>query len=112
MSDSTTVEDATDSSVKAWFDARLRAAPKDMAERVRSAVDTVTYKQCTEDPLGDPLEFLINVITSLDKNNASEIVQDSEKFKCLIRRLIAKLEPAELKVRVSDERAYWSGPQK
>lgn len=108
----TTVEEATDENVKEWFDARLTAAPKDISERVRSAIDSVTYKQCKQDPSGAAMEFVLNIITALDKNNASEVVQESEKSKSLINRLIHKLEPAELVVRLNDERAYWSSSDK
>ena len=37
------MENATDANMKVWFEARLAAVAKDMAERVRSAVDSVAF---------------------------------------------------------------------
>lgn len=41
-----TFEQASDHSVGRWLDGRLALAPYDMAERVRYAIDSVTYQTC------------------------------------------------------------------
>eukprot|EP00171_Calliarthron_tuberculosum_P023495 IDg23495t1 len=83
---SKTSKDATDSAVKAWFEKRLRSAPRDLAERVRSAVDSVKYKQCREDPSGAALTFVLDIVQALDRNNAAEVVSDKERCKGLIMK--------------------------
>lgn len=36
--------DSTDASVETWFDTRVQAAPEDLTERVRSALETVKHE--------------------------------------------------------------------
>lgn len=72
------MEEATDEIVEQWFNKRLNSAPKDISERFRSAIDSVSYLNCKDDPSGVTREFLLKIITALDKNNASEVVKDSE----------------------------------
>lgn len=87
----TTMDQATDESVNAWFDERISAEPEHIAERVRSAVDFVKFVKCDTDPAGAAMEFVLKVIASLDKNNASHVVQDTEKCKELVSKLVHKL---------------------
>ena len=106
------LEEATDAAVRNWFDARLSSAPVDMTERIRSALESVVYKTDRKDPAGGVLSFIINVVSALDKNNASEIIQDKETCKSLIQKLVTKLEPAELRERVKDAKDCWTVEQK
>lgn len=108
----TTLEEATDASVKKWLDERLASAPQDIAERVRSAVNSVQYCQCKEDPAGACLKFVLDVVAALDRNNASEVIKDKEMCKSLISKLIEKLEPPELRERIRDARECWTSDQK
>eukprot|EP00171_Calliarthron_tuberculosum_P002633 IDg2633t1 len=101
------VEQATDNNVKAWFETRLRSAPRDLTERVRSAVHSVKFIQCKEDPAGAALSFVLDAVKALDRNNASEVVTDKERCKSLIVKLMNKLEPPELKERIKDARDCW-----
>ncbi len=39
------LEQATDAGVQKWFDDLLASAPRDTAERVRSAIDSVKFEQ-------------------------------------------------------------------
>lgn len=103
---------ATDAKVRAWFDARLATAPEDMTERVRSALGSVNYEINKQDPGGAVLSFIGKVVSALDKNNASEVIQDKDTCKSLIWKLMNKLEPPELKERIRDARDCWTGDQK
>lgn len=112
IEDASTMEEASDGNVQKWFDSRLSESTRDAAERVRTAVDSVPFRQCREDPGGAVMEYVVNVITALDKANASDAVSDGEKTKNIIHKMIAKLQPPELRVRMSDEKAYWSSAEK
>lgn len=108
----TSVEQATDENVKAWFENRLRCAPRDLAERVRSAVHSIKYEQCKEDPSGAALSFVLDVVKALDRNNASEVITDKERCKSLVQKLVNKLEPPELRERIKDARECWTNEEK
>eukprot|EP00171_Calliarthron_tuberculosum_P004516 IDg4516t1 len=105
-------QQATEEAVLEWFDSRLRSAPHDLAERVRSAVDSVKYEQCSEDPAGAALTFTLNVVKALERGNASEVITDKERCKGLIIKLTNKLEPSELKERIRNAREFWSTDEK
>eukprot|EP00171_Calliarthron_tuberculosum_P023074 IDg23074t1 len=105
-------EEATDESVEKWFKNRLRTAPRDLAERVRSSVDSVAYKVSKEDPQGAALTFVLDVVKALERNNASDVFKDKERCKGLINKLVFKLEPAELKESIKDARECWSSDEK
>ena len=94
--------EATENAVQEWFEDRLKSAPRDLAERMRSALATVTYKICRADPEGAALTFVLDVISALDRHNAAEVVKNGEICKNLIERLVKKLEPPELRERVKD----------
>lgn len=106
------MEEATDDSVKKWFEERLASAPRDLSERVRSAVESVKFEQCRKDPYGAGLRYVLNVVGALDKNNASEVVNDKEMCKSLNNKLIVKLEPPELRERIRDNKECWTSEQK
>lgn len=106
------VEEAQESAVEEWFTTRIRSKPRDLAERVRSAIDTVTYTQCKEDPAGAALTFVLDIVKSLEVNNASEVIQDKDRTKGLIVKLVNKLEPPELKERIKDALECWSNEEK
>jgi len=71
----TQLSEATDVNVKKWFEDRLQTSPEDLTERVRSALDSVQYSVDRKDPSGAALAFVVNVVTALDKSNASEVVK-------------------------------------
>lgn len=104
----TTLEQATAAKVAAWFNAAYTEAPRDLSERIHSAVSSVVYKPSKVDPSGAALTFCLDVVKAIDKNNASEILQDREKGKYLIDKLEAKLEPPLLRERVRMKRATWT----
>lgn len=112
IDEATTLEDATDENVKKWFDERLEDAPEDIVERVRSALSTVHYRTDKNDPSGAALAFIVNVVSALDRYNASEIVGDREACKGLIQKMIEKLEPVELRERIRESRECWSAENK
>lgn len=85
------VEEATEDKVAAWFDKRLDKAPKDFAECVRAAIDTVKYRTCESDPTGAAMEYVTDLITELDKASDSEVIQDYDKCKNLIGRIAKRL---------------------
>ena len=100
-----TLEQATASNVETWFQA---AAPRDLSERIHSAVSSVKYKQCKDDPAGAALTFCLDAVKALDKNNASAIMQDEGKAKFFIDKLQEKLEPSVLRERVRMKRTTWT----
>jgi len=108
----TQLSEATDVNVKKWFEDRLQTSPEDLTERVRSALDSVQYSVDRKDPSGAALAFVVNVVTALDKNNASEVVKDTDTCKSLIAKMIEKLEPPELRQRIVQSRDYWNSEQR
>lgn len=112
IEDAETMEEATDDAVEKWFKKHLSLAPEDMTERVRAALDSVRYQVNPQDPSGSAADFVVDIVSALDRNNASEIVKDKDSCKGLISRMINKLEPAELKTRMKEARQIWSGAQK
>lgn len=57
-------------------------------------------------------DFVLQVVTALDKNNASEIIKEPKACENLISQLIDKLQPAELKMRIKNEQNYWTSQQR
>ena len=112
MTGASSAEEAIDESVDDWFAAQLAAEPKDISERIKSAIDSVRFEHCRADPSGAIISYEIGIVRARDENNASDTVHDSEKCKSLLKKLIQRLEPEELRVRVSDQRTYWSGSEK
>ena len=106
------MEDASDEVVQAWLESQLSAEPKDLSQRIRNAIDAVPFVPCKADPAGAVKSFVIGTIQALDENNASDVVQDPEKCKNLIAKLILKLEPEELRLRLQGKRHYWSSNDK
>ena len=112
FSPASSIDQVGDEQVESWFANRLRSKPRELSEKVRTALDSVTYEQCAEDPAGAALTFVINIIKALDKHNASEVVSDDERRKGLISKLIHKLEPHELRIRIRDAHECWSKEEK
>ena len=112
IEDAESMEEVTDASVKKWFDEHLSLAPEDITERVRSAIDSVAYEVNKKDPSGAALDFVVNIVSALDRNNASEIVKDKESCKGLITRIINKIEPPELKERMKEAKEYRTSEEK
>ena len=103
---------AFDETVKDWFDQRLGANPKDISERVRSALSSVEFTKCSQDPQGNVTDFVINIVAALDKNNASSIITEQKACDNLVKQLIDKLDPPELCMRLKNEHAYWNGEER
>lgn len=101
------IEDATDASVYTWLDLSVSTAPRDKAERIRSALEAVKFAQCQKYPAGAVLTFVLDTIQELYKNNASEVVKDGESCKGLINKLVDSLEPSDLRELVKDSRKCW-----
>ena len=105
-------EDASDEMVERWFHGRISSTPRDLSERVRAAIGSVTYKQCPEDPSGAALTFVVNIVKALEKHNASSVTADKELCKGLIIRMTEKLEPPELYERIKIAQECWTTEQK
>jgi len=80
-----------------------------------------------KDPSGTTLAFVVNVVTALDKNNASEVIKNKDTCKSLIAKMIESLnrqssangsyspgtlEPPELRQRIVQSRDYWNSEQR
>lgn len=112
ISGAQTLEQATSEKVEDWFTAAHTAAPRDLSERIHSALSAVKYKDCQADPAGAALTFCLDAIKALDKNNASEIMQDQHKATYLINKLEEKLQPDLLRERVKMRRSTWTKEEK
>ena len=107
-----TLEQATADKVEAWFTAAHTATPLDLSERVQSALASVTFKNVKADPAGAAFTFCLEVVKSLDKNNASDILSNPDKAKYVINKLENKLEPDLLRERVKMKRDTWTNQEK
>lgn len=105
-------EDATDENVKKWFEGKLESKPIDLNERVEVSVSSVQFKQCKTDPSGAVERFISDLITALDRNNASSILSDEEQCKCFLKLVVEKLEPAELRQRIKNMRSMWTAAER
>ena len=105
------VEDATAEDVKTWFDTASSLAPKDLSERIDSALQSVSYTSNSEDPAGGVSNFVINVITALDRNNASEVLQDKDLARHFIDRMVKKMQDHILQERIKMRRRGWTKMQ-
>lgn len=85
VEDASKVEDATNEAVDQWFSNDSNLAPKDLSERIGSKLHSVTYEPNQEDPTGGISNFIINFITSLDQNNASEVLNEKDLAKHFYR---------------------------
>ena len=108
----TNATEATDEKVKSCFDARLVSAPAYLTERARCALEFVKYQVNKQYPSGEALRFIVKIVTALDRNNASEAIDDKDTAKSLIWNLVQKLEPPELRERIPAARDCWTGEQK
>ena len=106
-----TIEEANDENVKAWFDTALAETPRTVLARLKSAVATLKYEQCDEDPAGAAQQFCLSAVAALDEQNISAILQDVEKCKTFIDSLINKVEPPFLRRQIKEERTIWSKEQ-
>ncbi len=61
---------------------------------------------------GSALKFIISTITSLDKQNFSDIVIYLDQFKVLMDELVNKVKPDFLRERIREERLLWSSTKK
>ena len=61
------VEDATSEAVQEWFKTASCLAPKDLSERIDSALHSVVYESNKEDPAGGVTNFIVKVILHLIK---------------------------------------------
>lgn len=79
IEEAATPEEAADGIVRSWFDVRLASEPQDMTEKSRSAVDSVQYQQCRREPVGVCLKFVLDLVSTLDRN---EPLKSSKIKKC------------------------------
>lgn len=111
IKDALTIEDATDASVITWFDGAISAVPREIAELIRVALDSVSYVQWPIDTSGAVQTFLPNNIQSLENNNASEV----EKQRVMQRahwRTSSEARATERHERIRDAREYWTRKKK
>ena len=109
--DADKVEDATVDAVQSWFETASNLAPKDLSERIDSALQSVTYEANKEYPAGGVTNFIVKVITALDHNNASEVLKDQDLAKHFIYRLMRKLKDHVLQERKKIRRRGWTKSQ-
>ena len=75
---SASAEDASEYQVKKWFDETIKSTTKVLSERVNDAIQSVKYTLKPKDPAGTPMSYILDVITSLDEHNASEVTKEPE----------------------------------
>ena len=105
------VEDATSYTVQSWFDTASSLAPKDLSERIESALQSVVYEESKEEPTGGVTKFIVKVITVLDQNNASEVLKDQDLVRNFIHRFIKKLRDPVLQEGTKMRRRGWTKAQ-
>lgn len=108
----TTAEEATDQGVQKWFDELLAKNPKDISERIRSAINSVKFSASNKDPQGAVSDYILSIVAALDQHNAYSILKEPKACENLINQLIPKLSPPELRMRIKNERAYWSSSER
>lgn len=69
-----TAEDATDESVKAWFDPCLAALVCDLSDRTEEALATVKFRPMPRDPSSAAENLVLKSISALDEYKASSII--------------------------------------
>ena len=72
----------------------------------------MNYTLKPRDPANAPRSYILSVITSLDEHNASEVVKDTEQSRELIKKLVWKLQPPELRQRMVDAMEMWNKEDK
>lgn len=97
--------------VKAWFESASTVSPRDLAERVDSKLKCLSYLPNDEDPEGGVHKFIINAIKALDRNNASDVLQDPNLSKRFIDLLVGKFEPPLFRERIRMRRSGWTKGQ-
>ncbi|KAI0565234.1 hypothetical protein FGB62_20g20 [Gracilaria domingensis] len=112
IENASSVEQATDDAVQAWFDSRLASTICDLSDRVKEALSTVKFKSSPRHPSGATENLVFDTIAALDEYNASSIINDGDQCKELIVKLARKLEPPELKQIVMDQIRLWKKEQK
>lgn len=105
------LEQSISEKVKQWLDAAVAEAPRDLSERIKSALSNVRFNPYKEDPAGAVTILVVDFIKDLDHNNASEIHSDVDKAKFLMSKLKAKLEPPLFHDRIKMKRALWSAAE-
>ena len=108
---SCTVEDATSEMVKKWFENASTSTPKDLSKRIDATLRSISFKPNKEDPAGGVANFMIEAITALDQNNASELLLDGDMAKNSIDRLVPKFKPDVLQERLKMLRRGWTKGQ-
>ena len=106
-----TVEEASSEMVKSWFDTASMSTPRDLSERIEATLRSISFKPNKEDPAGGVANFIIEAITALDQNNASEVLKDSDMAKKFIDHLVPKFKPDVLQERIEMLRCVWTKTQ-
>lgn len=81
-------------------------------ERIRSAINPGEYEADKSDPGGAALAFTVKVLSTLYRNNTSDIVRDPRVCKGLTIKLIGKLDPSDLLEGIRETRDCWTAEQR
>lgn len=63
----TSVDNAIADQVQAWFDASIKEEPRDVTDRIHSAIGSVTYVEKKSDPAGSALTFILSAVKHFHK---------------------------------------------
>lgn len=80
-----------------------------MAESVWSATNGAKSGVRNEDSGSTAMRFVLGVIDAFDNTTALGIVKDTSKCKAVFCKLVNKLDPLKVKMRIISERTIWSG---
>lgn len=108
----TTLEDANEANVQIWFDEAMSKEPKDLSERIQAALSSVYHKPSKHDPAGAVLTFCVTAVKALDRNNASNILNQGDKAKYFLNKMEDKIEPPVLRERLRMQRSTWTKEEK
>lgn len=110
IGDATSVEEATPTRVKEWFDATINFAPQDLSERIAAVIPSVKYNKVRGDPAGSALNFCVDIMKALSKNVAEDVQHDADQAAKFIDKLVEKVEATckVLRERLKVRREGWS----
>lgn len=98
-------EQAIARAVRQWYEGRRSDTYRNMAERVRVAIESVWCGKCPEDPAGATTNFVVDVVSAIDKSNASEYLKDQLGRRLVMDRMTERIQPSSLSKRIRRERA-------
>lgn len=98
--------------MKNWLDSCLPHTSWDLKSRVEEEVSRVTYTLFPWEFAGTSEQFLFDVITALDEHNAFEVIKEINSCKQMVKKLVSKVEPPELKQLVREHMCMLTAEQK